>query len=62
MKKSWYMSKTLWVAVADFLAVVASQLFADPEIAQQVIEVSSVGLPFLMVILRLVTKQPVIGS
>ena len=62
MKKNWWTSKTLWVAIADFLVVVATQVFADPEIAQQVVDISAVGLPFLMVILRLVTKQPVVGS
>jgi len=62
MKKNWWTSKTLWVAIADFLVVVATQVCADPEIAQQVVDISAVGLPFLMVILRLVTKQPVVGS
>lgn len=60
VKKSAWASKTLWVAVADFIAIIASQLFASEEAAELVKEASVLLLPVLMFVLRFVTSEPIV--
>ena len=59
VKKRWFVSKTLWTAVVGFAVVLASTIFADPEVASKVQEVGALVLPLLMVILRAVTNEPI---
>ena len=59
MKKNWYQSKTLWAALLSFLTVAATEIFADPEIADKVEGIAAWLLPAIMGILRLVTTEPV---
>jgi hypothetical protein len=56
MKKNWLSSKTLWTAAAAFLVVLVGEISASPELVDIIKEVVSFGLPFLMVLLRIVTK------
>jgi hypothetical protein len=59
VKKRWFASKTLWTAAVSFAVVVTSALFADQEVANKVQEVGVLVLPLLMVLLRLITGEPV---
>ena len=56
MKKGWLSSKTLWTAAAAFLIVLVGEISASPELLETIKELVAFGLPFLMAILRLVTK------
>ena len=57
--KQWWASKTLIVAVVNFAVVLASEVFADPTIAESVKHATAYALPLIMMLLRAVTKQPI---
>lgn len=59
MKKSPWLSKTLWTAAATFIGVVIVTFTQDENLAAQVQEVVAMALPLVMLVLRLVTHQPV---
>jgi len=60
-KKSWYTSKTLLTAFGAFIVTVASEIFADPEVAIMIEGWIALSLPIIMAVLRTVTTTK-IGS
>lgn len=60
MKKKWYLSKTLWVAVVVFIG----SLLAEFGIISEPFDAGQQGmiLGVIFFILRLVTKEPVGGN
>lgn len=54
--KKWYLSKTLWV---NFIAIIAIIIFGVQEVPP---ETMAVILGAINMILRLITKEPVIWS
>jgi len=57
--KPWYESKTIRTAALSFIGVVLAAFLADPDVLDLINQYAAWALPFLMVILRLITKEPV---
>ena len=57
--KPWYQSKTIRTAALSFLGVVMAAFLADPDVLAVINQYAAWALPFLMVVLRLITKGPV---
>ena len=57
--KKWYLSKTIRTAALTLSGVVLAAFLADPEVVAVINQYAAWVLPFLMVILRLITKGPV---
>jgi len=60
MKKGFLSSKTIWTAAATFLTVLITGAVASPELAADLKELVAVGLPVVMVVLRMVTRDPIL--
>jgi len=63
--KKWYQSKTFWFGVAYVILAVAGAVlnffgYAEFSASPSLVEAVAVGTGVLIVILRLITKKPVI--
>lgn len=60
MHKDWWTSKTLWFGLLYILTGVAGIFgFAEYQPTSQVVEIGSVVTGVVVILLRLLTKQPI---
>jgi len=59
MSKAWHKSKTIRAAALSLLGVVLAALLADPDVVAVINQYAAWALPFLFVLLRLITKGPI---